>query len=120
VVENNLSRINLDKCKVCGLCVAKCPTNAIMDYIPSRPKAIITEKCIGCAICTKVCPVNAASGEHKKLHVINQEKCIGCGICTSKCPVVAITGTINYPEVAQAAEAKKAARTKAKEQTVST
>jgi Na+-translocating ferredoxin:NAD+ oxidoreductase RNF subunit RnfB len=115
VVENNLSKINVDRCKVCGLCVAKCPTKAIMDSLPYRPKAsIITEKCIGCAICTKVCPVNAASGELKKPHVINQDKCIGCGICTSKCPVVAIIGTINYPEVAQAAEAKKAARAKAK------
>ena len=114
VVENNLSRINLDKCKVCGLCVAKCPTNAIMDYIPHRPKAVVTDKCIGCAICTKVCPVNAASGELKKLHVINQDKCIGCGICTSKLLVVAFIGSFNYPEVLQASEAKKAARAKEK------
>jgi len=115
VIENNLSRIDLDKCKVCGLCVTKCPTNAIMDYLPHRPKAsIVSEKCIGCGICTKVCPVNAASGELKKPHIINQEKCIGCGICTAKCPVLAIIGTINYPEVAQAVEAKKAARAKAK------
>jgi len=119
VIENNLARIVLDKCKVCGLCVAKCPTNAIMDYIPRRPKAFITEKCNGCRICAKVCPVNAASGEHKKLHIIDQNKCIGCGICTSKCPLVAITGTINYPEVAQAAAAKKAVREKAKEATLS-
>ncbi len=116
VIENNFSRINLDKCRVCGLCVAKCPTNAIMDYLPYRPKAVVTESCIGCGICTKVCPVNAASGENKKLHVIDRNKCIGCGICTSRCPVLAITGTINYPEVAQAAEAKKAARAKAREQ----
>jgi Na+-translocating ferredoxin:NAD+ oxidoreductase RNF subunit RnfB len=118
-IENNLARIDLDKCKVCGLCVAKCPTNAIMDYIPHRPKAFITEKCNGCRICARVCPVNAVSGEHKKLHVIDQNKCIGCGICTAKCPVVAITGTINYPEVAQAAAAKKAAREKVKEATIS-
>ncbi|MDP3296311.1 MAG: RnfABCDGE type electron transport complex subunit B [Thermodesulfovibrionia bacterium] len=119
VVENNFSRINLDKCKVCGLCVAKCPTNAIMDYIPHRPKAVVTDKCIGCAICTKVCPVNAPSGELKKLHVIDQNKCIGCGICTAKCPVVAIIGTFNYPEVLQASEAKKATRAKEKEASVS-
>jgi Na+-translocating ferredoxin:NAD+ oxidoreductase RNF subunit RnfB len=114
-VENNVSRIDLNKCKVCSLCVAKCPTHAIMDYIPYRPKAVITEKCIGCDKCTKVCPVNAASGELKKLHVIDQEKCIGCGICTANCPVVAITGTINFPEVLHAYEEKKAAREKAKE-----
>jgi ferredoxin len=113
-VENHLSTIDLEKCRVCGLCVIKCPTNAIMDYLPHRPKAIITEKCIGCTSCAKICPVNAASGEKKKLHVIDQEKCIGCGLCTAKCPVVAITGTINFPEVLHAYEAKKAARAKAK------
>jgi electron transport complex protein RnfB len=114
-VLDNCSRINLDRCRVCGLCVIKCPTNAILDYIPKRPKAFITDKCNGCGKCMKVCPVNAASGENKKLHVIDQNKCIGCGICTASCPVVAITGTFNYPEVVQVAAAKKAAREKEKE-----
>ena len=113
-VENFLSRIDLDKCKVCGLCVTKCPTNAILDHIPKRPKALVTEKCIGCHACAKVCPVNAASGELKKLHVIDQGKCIGCGICASKCPTVAITGTFNYADVLAIYEAKKAARARAK------
>jgi Na+-translocating ferredoxin:NAD+ oxidoreductase RNF subunit RnfB len=113
-VENFLSRIDLDKCKVCGLCVTKCPTNAIVDHIPKRPKALVTEKCIGCHACAKVCPVNAASGERKKLHVIDQNKCIGCGICASKCPTVAITGTFNYADVVAIYEAKKAARARAK------
>ncbi|RJQ21243.1 MAG: RnfABCDGE type electron transport complex subunit B [Nitrospiraceae bacterium] len=113
-ISNNLSRIDPDKCKVCGICATKCPTDAIMDYIPKRPKAFVTEKCIGCHMCAKVCPVNAPSGELKKRHVIAQDKCIGCGICTSKCPVVAINGTFNYAEVLQAYEAKKAAREKAK------
>jgi Na+-translocating ferredoxin:NAD+ oxidoreductase RNF subunit RnfB len=113
-VDSNLSRIDLEKCRVCGLCVKKCPTSAILDSLPQRPKATVTEKCIGCGSCMKICPVNAASGEKKQLHVIDQEKCIGCGFCTSKCPVLAITGTINYPEVAHAYEAKKAAREKAK------
>lgn len=113
-VENSLSTIDINKCRVCGLCVTKCPTKAIFDYIPKRPKAFVTEKCIGCHMCAKVCPVNAASGELKKQHVINQDKCIGCGICASKCPKVAITGTFNYAEVLQVYEAKQAARAKAK------
>ncbi|MDO8281830.1 MAG: Fe-S cluster domain-containing protein [Thermodesulfovibrionia bacterium] len=117
-ITNNLSVIDIDKCKVCGLCVIKCPTDAIVDNLPFRPKALINEKCIGCGICAKVCPVNAASGEPKKLHVIDQEKCIGCGICTSKCPSLAIEGTINYAEIALAFEAKKAAREKAKAEKV--
>ncbi len=109
-IENNLSRIDLDKCKVCGLCVKKCPTKAITDFIPERPKAFVMDNCIGCRICTKVCPVNAASGELKKLHVIDQSRCIGCGICTAKCPVQAIDGTFNAAEVfASATEKGKAA-----------
>jgi len=107
-ITNNLSIIDINKCKVCGLCVVKCPTNAITDFIPQRSKARVLENCIGCMICTKVCPVNAASGEHKKIHVIDQAKCIGCGICTSKCPVQAIDGTFNTTEVFAAAIKKKA------------
>ncbi len=118
MVENNLAWIILEKCRVCGICVRKCPTKAIMDYIPSRPKAFVTEKCNGCAICAKVCPVNAVSGKLKSLHVIDPNKCIGCGICTSKCPVVAITGTFNYMEVAEAALRKKVAKAEEAEITV--
>jgi electron transport complex protein RnfB len=103
-VENNLSRIDLNKCKVCGLCVSKCPTKAITDFIPQRSKAFVMDNCIGCQICTKVCPVDAPSGEQKKLHVIDQSKCIGCGICTAKCPVQAIDGTFNAAEVFAAAK----------------
>lgn len=106
-VQNNLSRIDLDKCKICGLCVQKCPTNAITDFIPHRSKAFVMDNCIGCRICTKVCPVNAPSGEQKKLHVIDKAKCIGCGICTAKCPVQAIDGTFNAAEVFAAAAAKR-------------
>ncbi|MEW6002559.1 MAG: 4Fe-4S binding protein, partial [Nitrospirota bacterium] len=109
-VENNLSRIDLNKCKVCTLCVPKCPTDAITDFIPQRSKAFVMDNCIGCEICTKVCPVNAPSGEKKKKHVIDQTRCIGCGICTAKCPVQAIDGTFNATEVFAAAAEKKKAR----------
>lgn len=107
-VANNFSRIDVNKCKVCGLCATKCPTKAIVDLLPLRPKAFITDKCIGCQICTKVCPVDAPAGEQKKKHEINQTKCIGCGICTAKCPTQAIDGTFNAQEVFAAAAAKKA------------
>jgi len=107
-IQNNFSRIDINKCKVCGLCVAKCPTKAIVDLLPIRPKAFITDKCIGCQICTKVCPVDAPAGELKKKHSIDQVKCIGCGICTAKCPTQAIDGTFNAQEVFAVAAAKKA------------
>ncbi|MBF0518096.1 MAG: RnfABCDGE type electron transport complex subunit B [Nitrospirae bacterium] len=111
-VKDNLSRINIDKCKVCGLCVIKCPTKAIVDFLPARPKAFIVEsKCIGCNMCMKVCPVNAAHGQLKQKHSIDVAKCIGCGICTAKCPVQAIEGTFNFKEVFEKAQQKKKANT---------
>ncbi len=113
-IENNLSRIDINKCQVCGLCVSPCPTNAIVDLLTLRRKAIITERCIGCHKCAKVCPVEAASGEMKKLHVVDRAKCIGCGICTANCPVQAIEGTFNTKEVQDAAAKKKADREAAK------
>jgi len=98
-IENNLSRIDINKCRVCGLCVQRCPTKAITDFIPKRAKAFVLDTCIGCEICTKVCPVNAVSGIPKEKHVIDQTRCIGCGICTELCPVQAIGGTFNAAEV---------------------
>jgi len=112
-LNNNLSRIDLNKCKVCSLCVAPCPTNAITDFIPHRSKAFVMDNCIGCHTCAKVCPVNAPSGEQKKKHIIDKDTCIGCGICTAKCPVQAIDGTFNAQEVFAAAAAKKAKRAEA-------
>jgi len=98
-IENNLSRIDINKCRVCGLCVQKCPTKAITDFIPERANAFVLDTCIGCEICTKVCPVDAVSGIPKEKHVIDQTRCIGCGICTALCPVQAIGGTFNAAEV---------------------
>ncbi len=92
---------------------AKCPTKAIVDYLPLRPKAFVMDNCIGCQICTKVCPVDAPYGEQKKKHDISKDKCIGCGICTAKCPVQAIDGTFNAREVFAAAAAKKAKKVEA-------
>jgi Na+-translocating ferredoxin:NAD+ oxidoreductase subunit B len=112
-VQNNFSKIDIDKCRVCGLCASKCPTKAIVDYLPSRPKAFVMDNCIGCQICTKVCPVDAPFGEQKSKHEIKADKCIGCGICTAKCPVQAIDGTFNSREVFAAAAAKKQKRTEA-------
>ncbi|RMD52409.1 MAG: Fe-S cluster domain-containing protein, partial [Nitrospirae bacterium] len=99
-VEDNLSKIDANKCKVCGLCVKKCPTGAIVDFLTERGRASVMENCIGCGLCVRICPVNAASGEKKKRHYIDTKRCIGCGICVERCPVTAISGTFNYQEVA--------------------
>ncbi len=91
IFENNLARIDYDKCKNCMLCAQKCPTNAIYANFENRKKAeIIEEKCIECTICKKNCPVDAIEGEVKQPHKILEDKCIGCGICEEKCPKNAI------------------------------
>ncbi len=90
-VENNIAKIDYDKCTECMLCAEKCPTKAIWADFEARKTAyIIDEKCIGCTLCARACPVDAIEGEVKKVHVIDHEKCIGCSACEAKCPKDAI------------------------------
>ncbi|EOC99833.1 RnfABCDGE type electron transport complex subunit B [Caldisalinibacter kiritimatiensis] len=89
--ENNLPKINYDKCKNCMLCAEKCPTKAITAQLENRKKAeIVEEDCVGCTICAKNCPVDAIEGELKQPHKVIEDKCIGCGVCAEKCPKDAI------------------------------
>ncbi len=41
-VENNLARIDPDKCKNCGLCMKECPTGAIINMRIVKPKPKLT------------------------------------------------------------------------------
>lgn len=95
-VENNLARIDPEKCVECGACVTKCPTKAILfmerpDFKPQ--KALIDEPaCVGCTLCFKVCKFAAIEGGTPKAkHRILTDKCVGCGLCVSKCPKKCIT-----------------------------
>ncbi len=38
-VENNLAKIDFEKCKNCGLCAKECPTGAIMNLRPKKKAA---------------------------------------------------------------------------------
>ena len=38
-VENNLARVDFDKCKNCGLCEKECPTGAIINLRPKKKAA---------------------------------------------------------------------------------
>ncbi|MDD5773060.1 MAG: 4Fe-4S binding protein [bacterium] len=57
VTSNFISDIKEDKCTGCGLCVKKCPVNAIkMDQkIPKIDKSI----CLGCGVCALKCNAKA-------------------------------------------------------------
>ncbi|KNF09466.1 electron transport complex protein, subunit B [Gottschalkia purinilytica] len=90
--ENNLAKINYDKCTNCMVCAEKCPTKAITANFEKRKKAKVEDDlCIGCTICAKQCPVEAIEGNLKEVHSVVEEKCIGCGVCFEKCPKKAIT-----------------------------
>ena len=92
-VENNIAKIDYDKCVQCYECVVKCPMHTISGDVETGKKTayIIDANCIGCGACAKNCPVEAITGEIKKPpYIIDHEKCIGCGICFKKCKKNAI------------------------------
>ncbi len=45
-------------CKMCGLCVKKCPVGAIQGGAKKLAK-IMDEKCVKCGVCIEVCPFDA-------------------------------------------------------------
>jgi Na+-translocating ferredoxin:NAD+ oxidoreductase subunit B len=55
--------VNLELCKGCKACVARCPFGAIeMEPVPSSQKLkskILEEKCMGCGVCILGCKQNA-------------------------------------------------------------
>lgn len=96
IIEDNLARIDYEKCQECGACVAKCPQNAIiMENKPDfkgRVAEINQEDCVKCTICFKACKFDAISGGvPKEKHEIITDKCVGCGLCAQKCPKKCIT-----------------------------
>jgi len=59
-VELRTFHINTDKCTGCGICLKKCPVNAIIGSKKS-PHFIIADKCIGCGACEDSCKFDAIS-----------------------------------------------------------
>lgn len=54
--------INEATCIGCGICKAKCPTNAIIGE-RKAPHKILTETCIKCDQCVQLCPVKAIAAK---------------------------------------------------------
>ena len=62
-VSNYRVRINSETCKACGLCVKRCP----MDALRLEDSHLATNK-------------------KRKAAVLDAELCLGCGVCVYKCP----------------------------------
>ncbi len=52
--------INVDLCTGCGLCIERCPTQAV-GMIGGRPAIVRPEDCVYCGLCEEMCPVEAIS-----------------------------------------------------------
>lgn len=98
-IENGIAKVDRDKCKACGKCVAACPRHLI-DLIPydnkyavscaskAKGKEVISSckvGCIACHMCEKSCEYDAVHVVDD-IAIIDYEKCVNCGKCAEKCP----------------------------------
>jgi Na+-translocating ferredoxin:NAD+ oxidoreductase RNF subunit RnfB len=98
-VIDGIAKVDKEKCKACGKCIAACPQH-IISMVPYDAAYIVScrneEKgkdvmkecsigCIACHICEKNCPEHAIT-VNNNIAEIDQDKCVGCGICADKCP----------------------------------
>jgi NAD-dependent dihydropyrimidine dehydrogenase PreA subunit len=61
---NFFTKVNKKKCSGCGICVKKCPVNAIV-LNKSGTVNVDGKLCIGCGVCIRFCPTNALFLEKK-------------------------------------------------------
>jgi NAD-dependent dihydropyrimidine dehydrogenase PreA subunit len=63
-----IANIDKNKCKGCGICVEKCPIEAI--ELKNSLSVTNTEKCIGCGLCAHHCPESARTLERTGLRTV--------------------------------------------------
>jgi len=84
--SNFFARVNPEKCLACGVCVSKCPVEAIKMI---NKKAVVDEDiCIGCGVCERRCSAKSITIERRKKLVMvpldSFERCVINAIETNK------------------------------------
>lgn len=107
--------IDIEDCILCGICMRKCPTDAITVDRNAKSWQIRRMQCIQCTHCVEVCPKKCLHNEKayttpdvvKIVDTFEQaeteeaketpkgdlkweDTCVYCGLCMKKCPVDAI------------------------------
>jgi NAD-dependent dihydropyrimidine dehydrogenase PreA subunit len=59
VSDRLLPEIDTSLCTGCGLCVERCPTNAVEMGASVRPVIVRPDECVYCGLCEEMCPVGA-------------------------------------------------------------
>lgn len=60
--------ININACSSCGVCIARCPVDAISDEQPMN----ITGDCILCGDCTEICPEGAIKAKFTSAETLSK------------------------------------------------
>jgi formate hydrogenlyase subunit 6/NADH:ubiquinone oxidoreductase subunit I len=107
--------VDMNACILCGICMKKCPTDAITVNRDARTWSVQRMRCIQCSCCVEVCPKKCLINENaytspdiikiadtfEKPDEPNTvagetglkcaDTCVFCGICVKKCPSDALT-----------------------------
>jgi epoxyqueuosine reductase len=74
-----------DYCKICGLCIKQCPTNAILDEPIVQQTGLVTHikqracfeyfaQFYGCSVCIKACPFSQTGDTYERLKAVIERK----------------------------------------------
>ena len=78
--SNYRVRTNAETCIGCGLCVKRCPMDALHLEDYSEVRGRITR------VTDKNGKIKELTNKTGKVSVLNSDRCIGCGVCVYKCP----------------------------------